>query len=208
MSIAKKIIEYCGDTTHASGTIHNDVLVVMERILPKDINTSLETGCGKSTILFSNILKKHFVFTIDDRHTSNSSINFFQHSPLTQNYRIVLIPGPTQITLPHHTHEADYDFVFLDGPHAFPFPQLEYYHLYQHIKRGGVLILDDINIPTIGELAAFLYEDAMWELMTVVHTTAIFRRTDAETFCSTGDGWQTQEYNKRRFSAKIPFLPL
>ena len=65
-----------------------------------------------------------------------------------------------------------------------------------------------MNIPTIGRLADFIAEDEMFELLVVVRDTAIFRRTTAKTFDPLGDGWWTQQYNRRRVSAKRDiFLP-
>jgi hypothetical protein len=98
-----------------------------------------------------------------------------------------------------------YDIVMLDGPHGWPFPELEYYFFYPHIVTGGLLILDDCQIATIGRMADVLAEDAMWTLEGFASTTAIFRRTDAPLFDPTGDHWWEQQYNRRRVSPKREF---
>jgi hypothetical protein len=89
--------------------------------------------------------------------------------------------------------------VLIDGPHGYPFPELEYFYLYPQISEGGLLILDDINIPTIFNLFTFIREDRMFELLEVVETTAFFRRTREDLFDPFGDGWWLQEYNRKRF---------
>jgi len=99
-----------------------------------------------------------------------------------------------------------YDVVFIDGPHGYPFPELEYYYFYQHINVGGLFIIDDVNIPTIGRLADFLAEDEMFELVSLVRTTAVFRRTNAKLFDPRGDGWWTQRYNRHRISSRREFF--
>ena len=86
----------------------------------------------------------------------------------------------------------------IDGPHGWPFPELEYWHFYQRIQPGGILIVDDVSIPTIGRMADVIAEDVMWTLVDVVATTALFRRTDAPVFDPLGDGWWTQRFNQRR----------
>jgi predicted O-methyltransferase YrrM len=106
------------------------------------------------------------------------------------------------MTLPSYTQHEPYDIVLIDGPHGYPFPDFEYMLFYPHIKKGGLLVVDDVNIPTIGRLADFLAEDEMWEVVGLVHSTALFRRTQAETLDPTGDGWWTQRYNRRRVSPK------
>ena len=106
------------------------------------------------------------------------------------------VEGPTQQTLPEQHFDEKFQVVLLDGPHAYPFPDLEYYFLYPHLDTGGLLILDDIHIPTIHNLFWFLRRDAMFDLDEVVHTTAFFTRTDAATFNPYGDGWWEQSANR------------
>jgi hypothetical protein len=53
--------------THVAGSFPNYVLKRIEEIVPSSVKYSVETGCGKSTILFSNISGNHTVFALDDR---------------------------------------------------------------------------------------------------------------------------------------------
>lgn len=186
---------------HSCGVFSSVSLRKIEGLLPEGAKSSAETGCGKSTILFSNISESHKVFALDDRASgADSSVNYFLDCPLTKLDRIETIYGPTQETLPNYKNHPSYDFVMIDGPHAYPFPELEYYYFYPHIISGGILVLDDVNIPTIGRLADFIAEDDMFELVSIVSTTAIFRRTGSPVFDPRGDGWWEQKYNRRRVS--------
>jgi hypothetical protein len=192
---------------HVAGAFSTSVLRRLEVLMPKSINHSVETGCGKSTILFSNVSQHHTVFCLDDRaHADNSSVTYFQSCSLTKNERVHTVYGSTQKTLPLFQDFKPYDVVLIDGPHGFPFPEIEYYYLYPHLRPGGVLILDDVHIATIGRLADFIAEDEMFEPVEVVSTTAVFRRTDAKTFDPLGDGWWTQKYNRRRIPRHLPYL--
>ncbi|MCL4854078.1 MAG: hypothetical protein KJZ78_22190 [Bryobacteraceae bacterium] len=85
----------------------------------------------------------------------------------------------------------------IDGPHAYPFPDLEYYYLYPHLDTGALLVLDDIHIRSINNLFQFLRSDEMFRLDEVVKTTAFFIRTGAPTFDPLADGWRQQRYNAR-----------
>ncbi len=87
--------------------------------------------------------------------------------------------------------------MLLDGPHAYPFPDLEYYFLYPHLSAGALLIVDDIHIPTVHNLFKFLTADAMFDLEATARSTAIFRRTDSPLFDPYGDGWWLQRFNRR-----------
>lgn len=186
---------------HRAGTFSTDVLKMIERTLPRGLRASAETGCGKSTILLSNLSQHHTVFCLDDQiYDQQSSVNFFRRCPLTREDRMEVVFGPTQMTLPRHSHTRQYDLVLIDGPHGWPFPELEYYFFYPHVEPGGLLVLDDCQIPTVGRLADILAEDPMWRLEGFISTTGIFRRTDAPLFDPHGDGWWEQNYNRRRIS--------
>ncbi len=194
--------EHASDNHHA-GTFPTAVLKRLEHYLPTNASASAETGCGKSTILFSNLSRNHKVFALDDRHLGdNSSATYFLSCPLSILPHIETVWGPTQKTLPAYCNHASYDFVMIDGPHGYPFPDLEYYFFYPHIRPGGLLIIDDVNIPTIGRLADFIAEDDMFKLCDIIETTCIFRRTDSPVFDPYGDGWWEQKYNRRRVSEK------
>ena len=114
-----------------------------------------------------------------------------------------LVPGSTQLTVPAYEFKEPFQFVLLDGPHAYPFPELEYYRVYPHIQTGGLLIIDDIWIPTIYRLFEFLKEEPMFRLHKVIANTAFFIRTAAPTFDPLGDGWTEQPYNQSRFPVNL-----
>lgn len=192
---------------HAAGGLHYDVLEAIERHLDPDARLTAETGCGRSTIFFSNLSEHHVYFCLDDRSNgAGSSVKYYEESDLFRAERTTWIQGPTQRTLKDYQHTGQYDCVLIDGPHGYPFPDMEYYFFYPHIKAGGLLIIDDVHIASIGRMADILQEDVMWKLEEVAKTTAIFRRTDAATFWNEGDGWWQQGYNQRRAYKSKPFF--
>ncbi|UTW55622.1 class I SAM-dependent methyltransferase [Kordiimonas sp. SCSIO 12610] len=193
--------------THAAGSLTYDTLSAIEDLLPDNMLRTAETGCGRSTILFSQKSSHHTVFCLDDRSLGEtSSVNYFMHSQLTNKENIECVFGPTQETLKNYTHTEKYDCVLIDGPHGYPFPDMEYYYFYPWIKEGGLLIIDDIQIASIGRMADIIQEDAMWDLVKISQNTAIFKRTSANTFPELGDHWWEQNYNQRRTEADKPFL--
>jgi hypothetical protein len=184
---------------HGAGTFKREALEkVLEHTDGLDIQYSVETGTGKTTLLFSHLSAHHMVFAQDDSGNGDS-LNVVRESPLLRRERVEFVVGPTQLTLPIHEFKSKLQLVLIDGPHGYPFPELEYFYLYPQISEGGLLILDDINIPTIFNLFTFIREDRMFELLEVVETTAFFRRTREDLFDPFGDGWWLQEYNRKRF---------
>jgi hypothetical protein len=161
----------------------------------RTITRSVETGAGKSTLLLSHLSEQHTVFALD----AGQSLTRAAGDALLRKDRVRFIDGPSQHTLMNHHFTEPLQLVFIDGPHGFPFPNMEYWKLYPHLDTGGLLVIDDIHIPTIRQLFDFLREDAMFRLLETVGKTAFFERTAAETFSPVEDGWWLQNYNTRRF---------
>lgn len=199
--IVEQLLARLDDAGHRGGAFGSEVLLAVSRVLPKGDITSLETGCGKSTIMFSNLSKKHFVFAYDDRKMPDSSVGMVQRDKDFKSDAVTFVYGPTQKTLssyefPQGTH---FDVILIDGPHGYPFPDLEYALLYPMLKNGGILIIDDVHIPSIGHMFDTLREDRMYDEVGVFATTGVLRRTSIEAVPADGDHWYEQAYNYARF---------
>lgn len=186
---------------HEAGVLGKDVLLALcDQLQGMEIRNSVETGSGKSTLLLSWISAHHTVFTLGEWEGEPlKSLSAVRESPLFNPARVEFVLGPTQRTLPRHAFSEPLQLAFLDGPHGFPFPQLEYYFLYPHLEENALLVIDDIHIPTIAQLDRFVREDDMFEHVATVATTAFHRRTSAPTFDPYGDGWWEQNFNARRY---------
>lgn len=171
------------------------------------IRRSAETGTGKSTLLLSHLSAAHTVFTIDDAGAGDS-LQVVRESPLLRGESVAFVVGPTQLTLKDHVFAEPLDLVMIDGPHGFPFAQLEYFFFYPHMAPGALLVVDDVHIRAVNDLFRVLRADAMFELIDVVRTTAFFRRTSAPALDPTGDGWWLQRYNLKLLPlpAGLPLL--
>ena len=148
---------------------------------------------GASTLLFSHLSNSHKVFA---KGGANGVAERIKSSSFLGPGGLEFIEEATQQTLPRHTFSDKLQVVLLDGPHAYPFPDLEYYFLYPHLEPGGLLVLDDVHIRTVHNLFNVLRADEMFDLNEVVGRTAFFTRTDAPTFDPFGDGWREQACNR------------
>ena len=190
---------------HAAGCLEMPNLAAMARHAgARRIRRSVETGAGKSTLLLSHLSDHHLVFAVND----GQSLDRARQSPLLRKRTTEFVEGPTQITLMNHQFTEPLQLAFIDGPHGFPFPNMEYWKLYPHLETGGLLIVDDIHIPTIRQLFDFLREEPMFTLLETVGKTAFFERTTAATFSPVQDGWWLQDYNTRRFPVQYDNIAL
>jgi hypothetical protein len=115
----------------------------------------------RSTLLFSHLSEPHLVFTQDDT-ARGDSLAAVRGSELLRPDTVEFVIGPTQRMLVSHRFDTPIDFAYLDGPHAYPFPEMEHWAVYYHIPTGGVLVIDDVQIPTTANLLDVLRADAMW----------------------------------------------
>jgi hypothetical protein len=203
-TVVDDILAYEGSVgMQAAGSLSAAALLAITELAPRPLLLSVETGSGKSTVLLSNLSERHLCFTLDDTAwyppgDSRGSLTFVRQCPSLHPERINFILGPTQRTIPAYKFDQRIDLALIDGPHGFPFPDMEYYHLYPHLRPGAVLVIDDINIPTVGRLFEFVREDEMFEVIHIEGFTAFLRRTDAPTFDPEMDGWWLQKYNASR----------
>lgn len=152
----------------------------------------METGCGKTTLLFSHLSTSRLVFARD----IGRSISQTKASPLLKAENVTFVEGPTQVTLPNYSFTHKVQIALLDGPHGYPFPDLEYYYFYPLIATGGLLLVDDIQIPSIGRMFDIIKADEMFNLLDVVGNMAILRRSEAPLVDPQSDSWWLQGYNR------------
>jgi hypothetical protein len=183
---------------HGAGAVGGDVLRTIARHAERlgGFRISAETGSGKTTLLFSHLSADHIVFAKD----FGNSMSQVRNSPLFQPQNVTFIEGPTQETLPAYRFQQKFQLALLDGPHGYPFPDLEYFYFYPQIESGGLLLIDDIKIPTIKRMFEIIKADEMFKLLEVVDDNmAFFERTEAACISPTSDSWWLQGYNKAHY---------
>lgn len=182
------------------GTVSDDTLrLIFEHLRHAPPRRSVETGCGRTTVLLSHLSAHHTVFCVED--SGNRAVA----DAAAEEGRVEWIFGPSQMTLPKYAFTAQLDFALIDGPHGYPFPDLEYFLIYPHLREGAWLLIDDVQIPTIHNLYMFLRDEAMFRFVIRSGNTAFFQRTSAPLFSPTGDNWWTQQYNVNNLYRLKPF---
>lgn len=153
-----------------------------------------ETGCGGSTILLSHLSQRHTAFALEGADLTVSELK--RRDDLLAD-RVDFVEGETRLTIPGFGFQAKLDLVLLDGPHAYPLPQIEFAHLFPNLDTGGWLVLDDLQIPSVHELFKFVKSSGAVALEEVVGRTAFFRRTQLGGNGASGpDGWWLQNMNR------------
>lgn len=201
-----------GESWHQAGNLPARVLDFMWNALdlhfPGGPNLTIETGCGLSTILLNARSRQHISFTLGE---TDDSLERVRGSALFDGANTKFVLGPSQGTLHDFRGRLagleidptlNIDFALIDGAHAYPFPELDYWHIYPHLNSWGLLAVDDIQIPTIHRLYEFIRADDMFDFYAVVENTAFFVRNAHPTHDPYGDGWDRQGYNRKALGLK------
>jgi Methyltransferase domain len=188
---------------HGRGTVPPAVIDALDRHTRAygEIEHSVETGAGRTTLLLSHRSRDHVVFTIDDSGDGDSLARV-RESPLLARENTSFVLGPSQRTMLAYDF-PQLDLAYIDGPHAYPFPELEYWAVYPHLKTGALLIVDDVQIPSIANMYSLLRVDRMYEDLEVVDDCAFLRRTSEPALDPYGEGWWEQAYNERSSSSHL-----
>jgi hypothetical protein len=152
---------------------------------------TLETGAGASTVVFA-ITSTHHVCITPDRAEAERINAYCAREGIAHD--ITFIHEPSERALPACALVPErLDFVLIDGAHRFPLPMLDWHYTEARVPPGGVIAVDDIQLPSVRILSDFLAGEDEWALARTVGTTAFFRRLSRTVLLN---DWQGQRINQ------------
>jgi Methyltransferase domain len=136
--------------------------------------TTIETGSGVSTLIFALGGASHTAVAPDPDETVQ--IRIYASKVGIDLSQVTFVNQPSEDYLP--TIGGQFDIVFIDGKHTFPWPILDWHHTADRLKVGGMIMLDDTQLRSVAILCDFLMEDKpRWQFEdTVGGRTAVFRK--------------------------------
>ena len=158
-------------------------------IYESDFTSSIETGIGYSTFLFAAKSKKHIVcFPV--ANVEQNVKNYAKKINLSID-NISFVVGKSQDTLPSIKEKVD--FALIDGEHMFPCPMIDFYYINVNLQVGGILLIDDMQIPSVRLLYDFLIVSKDWKLKDILDggRTGVFQKLKHDKW----EWWGSQEFN-------------
>ena len=148
---------------HGGGTaffgLEWDALGWLERTVSAGM-TTLETGCGASTIVFAAAGTRHLAISPDPGEHDRVVAYCAEHGIATDGLRFVA--EPSDVALMATWEPEPLDLVLIDGAHGFPFPALDWYLTAAHLRVGGLVVLDDAYLPSVHVVVRFLRSSSSW----------------------------------------------
>ena len=185
--------------------LDKNVLNYLFDVLKPTMQT-LETGCGLSTLVFALAGCLHTAIVPNEAHIIETKK---AAKDLGVSFDSVdFIVARSENCLPHFTHSKSLDVVLIDGGHAFPIPFIDWFYTNRILEEGGLLFIDDIDLKTINILYSFLEQQPEWELLKVIHKTAVYRKLEKTEIEDVWDYWQKQPFNDRGIAGHLKKIQL
>jgi hypothetical protein len=160
-------------SSHACHGLSRDVAEFLDKTISDGWQT-LETGSGLSTLIFARGGAWHTAITPNSEEFVK--IKDWAHAHGIDLTRLTCIPMASEDYLPTCPRK-ELDCVFIDGKHAFPWPILDWFFAARQLRRGGLLILDDIDMAPVRLLVDFLSSEApRWQLVQRFDRSVCFRK--------------------------------
>ena len=143
---------------------------------------TLETGSGVSTILFAAWGTHHVSVTPGPEEAE--AIQAYCQAHHLPTDRLTFDLRSSDVALPDLGRDGldrgGLDLVLIDGGHGFPTPMIDWYFGARHLRSGGVVVVDDLQLPAVRVLVDFLESDARWKRVAGTSKWAGFERLGAE----------------------------
>jgi len=185
------------------------LLDYLRRNLPES-PVVLETGAGNSTIALNFLSPRRLISIAPDKSIFAKVQKYCLDRKIPTTTLEIYSEG-SEWVLPMLASQARMsstylDFALIDGCHNWPMVFVDFFYINYMLKTNGVLMIDDIQLHSVKELARLLFEEPSFTLELDLGKALIFRRKgDAKLL----GGWETQAYIARRSneysSMKNPF---
>ena len=180
------------DTGHlprASAALGLKALNAIETLLSPE-HTTLETGGGQSTVVFAAKVKRHYCVN-PDRTANELIVDFLQAHGLRTDH-VTFLDATSDSALPSLDIADKIDVVQLDGSHSFPIPMIDWYYTNKHLRAGGRMIIDNVEINAVRMLTEFLNMEPSYRLLrrlsrSPFYNCFIYEKVKDETSVGWGD---------------------
>lgn len=160
---------------------------------------TLETGSGLSTVLFAALGADHVCCTAGQEEADRVLAHCADRAIDATGLRFEV--GSSHRTLPPlEAAGLERDLVLIDGSHAFPLPAVDWFYGAALLRAGGVLVVDDLNLPAVGVLVRFLDQDPRWRRLAGSSKWAAWERTRGGTL---SEDWTEQPFYRSRRDALL-----
>jgi hypothetical protein len=173
-----------GGNTWGTGGFKRKHLGPLIRYLRKNLPASptiLETGAGNSTISFL-FLNPGRLISIDPVSKLHEKIRAYCETNGISTRGLEAFAEQSEWALPilaakMREGDGEVDFALIDGCHNWPSVFVDFYYCNYMLKKGGYIMLDDLQLHSVKELARLLSEQQQdFKLALDLDKSLVFQR--------------------------------
>ncbi|HEX5243571.1 MAG TPA: class I SAM-dependent methyltransferase [Tepidisphaeraceae bacterium] len=152
----------------------------IEASIPHDNLCIAETGAGNSTILFLLMQPKRLVSIAPDEELRDRILTYCAEKKIDSS-PLEFISAFSEVALPRFAERLrkdgqKLDVALIDGGHGWPTDFVDFCYFNLALRKGGLLIVDDLQIYAVNEFARWLYMQKQFSLVKDMQKTLIFRK--------------------------------
>ena len=181
-----------GKTWDLGGFVELDLIWLLDICSKFENPRIIETGAGLYTIAFLLSCPSAVLSIAPDSDLRNRIYAFLKESNISKK-KLNFLVARSEEFLPRLSVRKKFQIGLIDGNHGWPIPFIDFYYMNRVLDQGAILILNDLHLHSVGELARFLSRQDQWE----VFGGAPNQRTIAFTKRTIGFGmgdWSDQPY--------------
>jgi hypothetical protein len=156
--------------------------------------TILETGAGNSTVCFLHLNPRRLISIAPEQPLFDRINGYCTANAIDTESLQIFVEG-SEWVLPRLAFAADHpqlDFALIDGCHSFPMVMVDFFYINTMMKRGGFLLIDDIGLHSVAELARLLsYQTKDFRFTADLGKLRIFEKLNDDSLLG---GWRMQPY--------------
>lgn len=150
---------------------------------------TMEVGAGVSTVLLAAWGCEHLCVVASEYEADVCKQYLTDRGYSIDNLSFAI--GSSANVLPE-LDAGPRDLYFIDGCHGFPYPVIDWFYGARWLREGGVLIVDDMQLPPVARfLGDYLDADPRWDRLVTGRSWAAYERLSEGPL---GEEWPEQGF--------------
>ena len=149
-----------------AGPISHAVPPVILRYLAGIVRSdhlTIETGSGQTTVALA-ALARHHVCISPDTESVELIKQYMDRVGISRDKVRFVVEG-SDTALPRLALSEQVNVAFIDGCHGYPFPAMDWHFIDLHTKIGGIVGIDNTEIPAVQNHCQFLEQNKTYRLL-------------------------------------------
>lgn len=159
-----------------------DIHRIIGEQFPNGDVSMIETGAGNSTLTFLHLSPTRLVSIAPDEELRERLLKYCIDQNLDRTPLEYMVERSERLLPVLAAAEQRFDVALIDGGHGWPTVFVDFCYLNMMLGRGGLLLVDDLQLYSVAELSRLLAEQEEFELIADLGKLQVWKKTVARRF--------------------------